>query len=112
LHVFLHAYLVAVETAAGRIEAIRVATWERTLDLTARAFVDTSGDATVAHLAGAATATPPLADRQLPSLVFVLQHVDTEALGTGPRVALLRALVAAEQEGRLPKGAANLALGS
>jgi len=63
--------------------------------------------AVVSHLAGAATVTAPLSERQLPSLVFVLQHVDTEALGSGPRVALLRSLVTAEQEGRLPKGAAN-----
>src|SRR5439155_1558389 len=88
----------------------RIATWERQVELTARALVDASGDAVVAHLAGVATVTAPLAERQLPSLVFVLQHVDREALGPGPRVALLRLLMAAEQEGRLPKGAANLAL--
>jgi hypothetical protein len=90
---------------------VSIVTWERTIELAARAAVDTSGDAALAHLAGAATSTTPLAERQLPSLVFVLQQVDTDALGTGPRVALLRSLVAAEQEGRLPKGAANLALG-
>jgi FAD dependent oxidoreductase len=72
--------------------------------------VDTSGDAVVAHLAGMATVTMPLPDRQLASLVFVLQQVDTGALGPGPRVALLRLLAGAEREGRLPKGAANLAL--
>ncbi len=110
LDVYLHAYLVGLATTAGRVEAVRVATWERLVELTAQAFVDASGDAVVAHLAGVATVTSPLAARQLPSLVFVLQHVDTEALGPGPRVALLRSLVTAEQEGRLPKGAANLAL--
>jgi hypothetical protein len=52
-----------------------------------------------------------VAERQLPSLVFVLQRVDTEALGPGPRVALLRALAVAEREGRLPKGASNFTLG-
>jgi hypothetical protein len=110
LDVYLHAYLVGVETRANRIEALRIATWERLLELTARAVVDTSGDAVVAHEAGAATETAPVSERQLPSLVFVLQHVDTDALGPGPRVALLRALVAAEREGRLPKGASNLTL--
>jgi hypothetical protein len=110
LDVYLHAYLVGLAATAGRVEAVRVATWERLVELTAQAFVDASGDAVVAHLAGVATVTSPLAARQLPSLVFVLQHVDTEALGPGPRVALLRSLVTAEQEGRLPKGAANLAL--
>jgi len=111
LDVYLHTFLNGVETGARRIDAVRVTTWERTVDLAARAVVDASGDAALTHLAGAATVTTPLAERQLPSLVFVLQHVDTDALGSGPRVALLRSLVAAEQEGRLPKGAANLALG-
>jgi len=72
--------------------------------------VDTSGDGVVAEYAGAATKTAPVAVRQLPSLVFVLQHVDTDLLGPGPRVALLRALVGAEREGRVPKGASNLTL--
>jgi len=110
LDVYLHAYLVGVETRAGRIEALRIATWERVVDLEVRAVVDASGDAVVAHQGRAATETTPVAERQLPSLVFVLQHVDTDALGPGPRVALLRALAAAEREGRLPKGASNLAL--
>jgi FAD dependent oxidoreductase len=110
LDVYLHAFVVGLETAAGGIEAVRVATWERQVELAARVVVDASGDAVVAHLAGAATVTAPLPERQLASLVFVLQHVDTEALGPGPRVALLRLLVTAEQEGQLPKGAGNLAL--
>jgi hypothetical protein len=110
LDVYLHAYVVGAETRGDRIEALRLATWERPLDLTARAVVDTSGDAVVAQHAGAATEMAPVAERQLPSLVFVLQHVDTEALGPGPRAGLLRAVLAAEHEGRLPKGAANLAL--
>src|SRR5207245_3686239 len=105
-----HAYLVGATTREGRIEALRVAVWERPLELSARAVVDTSGDAVVAAHAGAATETAPVAARQLPSLVFVLQHVDTDLLGPGPRVALLRALVGAEREGRVPKGASNLTL--
>jgi FAD dependent oxidoreductase len=73
--------------------------------------VDTSGDAVVAEKAGAMTETSAPADRQLPSLVFVLQQVDTAALGSGARLALLRALATAEQAGTLPKGASNLSLG-
>ena len=111
LDVYLHAYLVGIERRERSIEALHVATWERRLLLTARTVVDTSGDAVVAWHAGAATETTPLADRQLPSLVFVLQHVDVEALRTGPRVALLRALALAEQQGLLPKGSSNLTLG-
>jgi hypothetical protein len=110
LDVYLHAYLVGVQASEGRVQALRVAGSERPLELSAGAVVDASGDAVVAEHAGAATETAPPAARQLPSLVFVLQHVDTDLLGPGPRVALLRALVLAEREGRLPKGASNLAL--
>jgi FAD dependent oxidoreductase len=111
LDVYLHAYLVGLGTAAGRIEALRVATWERQLELVPRAVVDASGDALVAHLAGAATETAAVRERQLPSLVFALQQVDGQALGPGGRLGLLRALVAAERGGLLPPGASNLTLG-
>jgi len=110
LHVYLHAYVTSVASSAHRIDAVRVATAERVLELSTRAVVDTSGEAVVAWHAGAATETPPPAERQLPSLVFVLQHVDTDLLQAGPRLAVLRALIAAEQEGLLPKGSSNLAL--
>ena len=111
LDVYLHAYLAGIERSERAIETLHVTTWERRLQLAARTVVDTSGDAMVAWHAGAATETTPLADRQLPSLVFVLQHVDAEALQAGPRVALLRGLALAEQQGLLPKGSSNLMLG-
>ncbi|HYB40697.1 MAG TPA: FAD-dependent oxidoreductase [Candidatus Methylomirabilis sp.] len=110
LDVYLHASLVGLATASGRIESLRVATWERTLELAARAVVDTTGDALVADWAGAATETAAAPERQLPSLVFALQHVDVPALGPGPRVGLLRSLVAAERDGLLPRGSSNLTL--
>jgi hypothetical protein len=109
--VYLHAYLVGVDSAHGRIDALRIATWERTIELRATVVADTTGDGVVARHAGAATETAPLSDRQLPALVFVLQQVDVEALGAGPRLALLRTLVAAERDGLLAKGASNLTLG-
>lgn len=111
LDVYLHAYLVGLDAPASHIKALRISTWERTLELRAHAVVDTTGDAVVAHRAGAATETAPVAERQLSSVVFVLQNVDTDALGPGARVALARALVSAEREGGLPKGASNLAVG-
>jgi FAD dependent oxidoreductase len=110
LDVYLHAYLTGVDARSGRIEALRVATWERTVELRAAAVVDASGDATVADRAGATTESAPPSDRQLPSLVFVLQQVDTAALGAGPRVAVLRTLLEAERDGRLPSGSSNLTL--
>jgi hypothetical protein len=111
LDVYLHAYLVGVETVGPRIDALRVLTWERTVELAAAAVIDTSGDAVVAHQAGAATETVPATDRQLLSLVFVLQGVAPEALEPGHRIGLLRTLVAAERAGRLPAGASNLQMG-
>jgi hypothetical protein len=111
LDVHLHTHVAGLETRGDRVEMLRVAAWERTSELTARVVVDASGDAVVAHQAGAGTDTPPVAGRQLGSLVFVLQQVDTDALGPGPRVALLRALATAEQDGRLPAGSSNLSIG-
>jgi hypothetical protein len=110
LDVYLHAFLVDVDTASRRIETLRIAIAERALQLRARVVVDTSGDAVVAHHAGAGTETTSPADRQLPSLIFVLQQVDGGALDGGARVAVLRALLEAERGGRLPAGAANVTL--
>ena len=110
LDVFLHAYLVGVDGAPGRIDALRIATWERPRELRARAVVDATGDAVVASQAGASTETVPPSVRQLPALVFVLQQVDTASLGAGPRLAVLRSLHAAERDGRLPAGASQVTL--
>jgi hypothetical protein len=111
LDVYLHAALAGVGASGRQVETLRVTTWERTIDLVARAVVDASGDAAVAYLAGAATETAPPAERQLPSLVFILQGVEAGAVARGPRVALLRTLLAAERDGLLPAGASNLMLG-
>jgi hypothetical protein len=110
IDVYLHAYLVGVDTGPRRIDGLRIATSERTVELRATVVADTSGDGVVARRAGAATETAPPSDRQLPALVFVLQQVDCDALGAGPRLAVLRTLVAAERDGLLPEGASNLTL--
>jgi len=111
LDVYLHATLRGVTTGPREVERVAISTWERDLELNARAVVDASGDAAVAHAAGATTATAPASERQLPSLVFVLQQVEPGLVAPGPRVALLRTLVAAERDGRLPRGASHLMLG-
>ncbi len=110
LDVYLHAYVAGVELGGARIEAVRVVTWERTIELAAAAVVEASGDAVVAAGAAAATETSPVPERQLASLVFVFQNVNTGDLGTGGRLALLRAVASAELEGRLPKGSSGLSL--
>jgi hypothetical protein len=107
LDVHLHATLVSATTTREHLETVRVQGEERELALSARAFVDASGDAGLVAHAGLATDSPPLADRQLPSLVFVLQGVDQAMLRQAGSVAVLRKLAAAEAEGRLPRGTAN-----
>ena len=110
LDVYLHAYLVGVDGGPHRIDTLRIATSERSLELRTRVVVDTSGDAVVARHAAAGTEATPPETRQLPSLIFVLQQVDAVALDAGARVAVLRALLEAERDGRLPPGAANVTL--
>jgi hypothetical protein len=108
LDVSLHASCVGVTTSAGRVDALAVSTWERTVELEPQVVIDATGDAVIAHRAGAATETAPPSARQLPSIVFVLQQVDVDALAAGARVALLRLLAAAERDGRAPGGATGL----
>ena len=111
LDVHLHAALTGVTIGDGSVVSVRVSASDAASELSARAFVDTSGDAVLAYRAGAATDEAPPGERQLSSLVFVLQGVDVAALDAGGRVAVLRALVTAERAGRVPKGAANLTFG-
>src|SRR5262249_58727557 len=65
LDVYLHTFLNSVEIGARRFDAVRVNPGERTVELAPRAVVDASGDAALAHPAGAATVTTPLPERQL-----------------------------------------------
>jgi hypothetical protein len=108
LDVSLHASCVGVTTSGARIDALAVSTWEGTVELEPQVVIDATGDAVIAHRAGAATETAPPSARQLPSIVFVLQQVDVDALAAGARVALLRLLAAAERDGRAPGGATGL----
>jgi hypothetical protein len=107
LDLHLHATLVSATATRERLETVRVQGEERELELSARAFVDATGDAGLVARAGLATDTPPLAERQLPSLVFVLQGVDQARLRQAGSVAVLRKLAVAEAEGWLPQGTAN-----
>ena len=114
LDVYLHAYPGrARDRPRAAIDAVRVATWERTIELAARAVVDASGDAAVAHQAGAATETtragrPPAARRWS----SCSSRSTPRRSDPGPALALLRALVTAEQEGRLPEGRLEPRLGA
>lgn len=110
LEVWLHAYLVSAEVRGPLLTAVEVASWDGRRELGAHAFVDATGDAALSALAGVELETAPPAERQLPSLVFVMQGVDQERLRGGRVVGVLRAVALAEAEGRLPEGCSNLAL--
>lgn len=100
----LHATCAAVDADASGIAAVRVTGWNGVEEIRPRAVVDTSGDAIVAFHAALATETPSLEERQLGSVVFVIQGVADGAVG-GPRsVAVLRALHEGERAGDLPPG--------
>ena len=108
LEVLLHGYVVGVGTSAGRVDGVRIASWEGPTEVEAGALVDASGDAIAALAAGAPTETPDAEARQLCSLVFTLQGVANGALRGGTGLATLRRVAAAEAAGSLPPGSSNL----
>jgi len=71
---FLYARLVRVLASAGSVRAAIVATRSGTVALRAPFFVDATGDATLAHAAGAAVERGETL--QYPSMMFYMQHVD------------------------------------
>jgi hypothetical protein len=109
LDVRLHAHLIDVDAAAARVRGLRLATWEGTSEIACSALVDATGDAVAALAADNATETPGVADRQLCSLVFVLQGVAADAVRGAASLALLRRVAAAESAGALPPGTSDVA---
>ena len=108
LDVLLHGYVVGVGTNAGRVDGVRIATWEGPTEVEAGAIVDASGDAIAALAAGAPTETPDVDARQLCSLVFTLQGVAVETLRGGASLAILRRVREAASTGALPSGSSDL----
>jgi hypothetical protein len=106
----LHTHVFGVERQERRLVEVRYHDWNGAHRLAPRVVVDASGDAVTALAAGAATVTPDLAERQLMSLVFHVQNVRVEQLGRPQRALLLKELLAAEDRGALPTGAAALSL--
>jgi hypothetical protein len=104
LRLGLHATCAGAEATATRLERVRLVGWRGAEDVEPRAVVDASGDAIVAWHAAVATETPAAAERQLASIVFVLDGVARDAVGGARTVAVLRALHAGERAGRLPVG--------
>jgi hypothetical protein len=108
LDVWPHTLLVDAAVSGDRVESLRVAGTDGGCDLRARAFVDATGQAALARLAGARTEPPGEGTGQPPATVFVLQGVDDAA--EGGFLPALRALARAEAGGELPEGSANLVL--
>lgn len=109
LDVSLHAYLTGVDVASAAVRGLSIATWEGPAEVACAALVDATGDAVAALAAGNATETPDVAERQLCSLVVVLQNVAPEALHGAASLALLRRVAAAEAAGTLPPGTSDVA---
>ena len=71
----------------------------------ARAWVDTTGDAALAALLGAATEIEPSAHLQRPAFIFALGGVDPVMLDDEHRMRLARRIVSAVRDGLLPSAA-------
>lgn len=76
LRVLLHTHFLAALYEGGRVSTVVVSTPSGRLAIGAAYFLDASGDAVLAHAAGAPTliAEAP----QYPSMMFYMQHVDLD----------------------------------
>jgi hypothetical protein len=73
LHLLLHAKLTHTIAEDGRVTGVLVHTRAGRIALTARVFVDATGDAELSRQAGAVTRRG--AEIQYPSMMFTMQHV-------------------------------------
>ncbi|MCA8960342.1 MAG: FAD-dependent oxidoreductase, partial [Planctomycetes bacterium] len=108
LTVRLRSTLAAVYREGSRWTGVRGIDADGAFEVSGKTFIDASGDAIGALLAGHATEEIPPAERQLSSIVFHLQNVERRLQDRGERVAVLRAIQSAEAAGRLD-GCGNIA---
>jgi hypothetical protein len=105
VHILFHAWAAAAIMAGPNLAALLVETKSGRVAIRARAFIDCSGDADVAHFAGVAF---ELGDGQgsglFPTTMFRVGHVDAaralEAIGEFDAIGRRMAAVQAEQPGR------------
>jgi hypothetical protein len=76
LQALLHARLTHARFSDGRLEGVVVETREGSLAITARAFIDATGDAALARACGLEVVRHN--DLQFPSMMFTMQQVDTK----------------------------------
>ena len=105
--VALHATVAGAETDGARVVRVEALAWNQPLCLHPATVVDTSGEATIAGLAGA-TIENGVAD-QAPSLIFSLEQVETGLTECG-LIEVRRELRRAVENGRLPATCERLAL--
>jgi hypothetical protein len=105
LRVMLHAKLTHALVEQGEIRGVVVQTRAGRTALSARVYVDASGDAELSRLAGAETRQGD--EIQYPSMMFTMQNVDTEVAFA--RLAdLPRILEEHFESERLPRRSGNL----
>ena len=100
LTVQLHTELVSAEGESAALSCRGL-----THRIRARAWVDTTGDAVLATLRGAASETESSAHLQRPAFIFALGGVDPAMLDDEHRLRLARRIVLAVRAGSLPTGA-------
>jgi hypothetical protein len=105
--VVLHATVAGATTEGARVVQSHALAWNQPLTLRPAVVVDSSGEATVAALAGATVENG--AGDQAPSLVFSLEHVDAGRTEYG-LLEVRRELRRAVQMGALPAVCERLAL--
>ncbi len=103
----LLANLRAADSATGRVE-ISTPTGRETL--AADAWIDATGDAALARLAGAPTEHAPPDRLQRPAYIVTLSGVDPAALAPDARLRLAAQIARAVSAGHLPPGAVGAAL--
>ncbi len=102
LEVRFHTELIGVEADGSTVSSVELICRGRRERLLAGAFVDTTGDATLAWMAGAQCEQAEVLQR--PAYIFSMGGADTTALGGDGRLRVAQRLVAAVREGGLPPG--------
>ncbi len=102
LEVWCHATLVAAERQTSRITTIRVMSGGAERVVKARAFVDATGDASLARFAGAATRRADAGTLQRPAYIAQLAGLSAELLNDEGRLRLAHAIARGVREGCLP----------
>ncbi len=86
-HVLFCTRLTSVESADGRVNALIVSNKNGLTAITAKAYVDCTGDGDLAAWAGAEFEKGDQDGRMQPgSLCFMISNIDEEALAKGPRI--------------------------